>query len=193
MRRAIGRFWVLLALLAPTAAEPSAAGSAPAFPELAGSWRVQAIDLVASSCPAVLTDPVRARIRSGALLCTLVVEYAGPAARVTQICPRDTTVFDARIDRRGELRAAQSAVVDDGICRWLFVNTLTAELRRDPPTVSVLYIFDFDPGCDFPDCAVEVGGRLEQIELAGADQPRPAALACHVSVQPRRRGIEEWR
>ena len=157
--------------------------------DVSGVWRLDQVRIRSSSCPTAMTDIVRNDIQRGDLHCTFRLEQAGPLVDVSEICPDGTVEFQARVDASGELRHSESTSFEDESCQWRFSDTLTAELGRDPATLIVLYLFEFDVSCGIPDCAIELTGRLRRAELAHAR----AHLAHRGSVQWSRTSISRGR
>jgi hypothetical protein len=147
--------------------------------DVSGTWLSDRIRIRSSSCPAALTDVVREEIGTGNLSCTFIIDQTGLLVRVVEICPDETIEFVARVDPSGELRRSESTAIDGNHCHWLFINTFSAQLGHSPTTITSMYLFEFDASCGVPDCAIEITGRLQRVEVAEHASPFRTRAACN--------------
>lgn len=136
--------------------------------DVSGTWLLEDMRMVASTCPAPLTDTVRDALRRGDLNCTYFIHQRGTVADVVEMCPDQAQEFVARVDPSGELRRSQSVPVDVRACRWMVTTMFSSDLSHSPTVMTAMYVFAFEPRCGIPDCAMELSGRMERVEWATA-------------------------
>lgn len=140
-----------------------------------GTWSLDELQIHASSCPAALTAVVRDEIRDGDLDCTFVITVQDGRARVVEICPDGTVEFPLRLGPTNALRHSESLLLSSDGCRWWLINTVSADLRVSPTAMTVLYLFQFAADCGMADCAIEIKGRLQRVELTSHEPARARA------------------